>query len=69
MEDLPIGRLDNTGVFIGEAAGLIRDTQPAGDILQAMVARAETRAAAAELAARFGELRRGLAAASPPTIM
>ena len=27
------GDADNTGVFIGEAAGLIRDVRPAGDIL------------------------------------
>ena len=35
------GDADNTGVFIGEAAGLIRDVRPAGEILKAMVAEAE----------------------------
>ena len=35
------GDADNTGVFIGEAAGLIRDVRPAGEILEAMVAEAE----------------------------
>jgi nitronate monooxygenase len=40
------GDADNT-VFMGEAAGLIRDTQPAGRILEAMVAEAEELIAAA----------------------
>jgi nitronate monooxygenase len=32
---------DNTGVWVGEAAGLIRDVKPAGEIVTQMVAQAE----------------------------
>lgn len=35
------GDTDNTGVFVGEAAGLIRDVQPAGRIIASMVDQAE----------------------------
>ncbi|HVV63560.1 MAG TPA: nitronate monooxygenase [Pseudolabrys sp.] len=35
------GDIDNTGVFVGEAAGLIHDVRPAADILHAIVAEAE----------------------------
>ncbi|HEX5508305.1 MAG TPA: nitronate monooxygenase, partial [Pseudolabrys sp.] len=35
------GNIDNTGVFVGEAAGLIHDVQPAADIIRAIVAQAE----------------------------
>jgi nitronate monooxygenase len=35
------GDVDNTGVFVGEAAGLIGDMRPVGDILADMVAQAE----------------------------
>lgn len=35
------GDADNTGVFMGEAAGLIHDIRPAGSILEDMVAEAE----------------------------
>jgi nitronate monooxygenase len=35
------GDADNAGVLIGEAAGLIRDVRPAGDIMEDMVAQAE----------------------------
>lgn len=36
------GDVENTGVFVGEAAGLIHDIAPARDILERMVAEAET---------------------------
>lgn len=36
------GDADNTGVFMGEAAGLIRDIRPAADILEEMVGQAES---------------------------
>ncbi len=35
------GDIDNTGVFVGEAAGLIHDVRPAGDIIGGIVAQAE----------------------------
>ena len=35
------GDIDNTGVFVGEAAGLIHDVRPAADILHAIVTEAE----------------------------
>jgi nitronate monooxygenase len=35
------GDIENTGIFIGEVAGLIRDVQPADAIVKAMVAAAE----------------------------
>jgi nitronate monooxygenase len=35
------GDFDNTGVFVGEAAGLIRDVAPAGEILRRMVREAQ----------------------------
>jgi len=35
------GDSDNTGVWVGEATGLIKDVRPAGDILQEMVRDAE----------------------------
>ena len=35
------GDVDNTGVFTGEAVGLIRDVAPAGEILRRMVREAE----------------------------
>jgi nitronate monooxygenase len=35
------GDMENTGVFVGEAAGLLNDVRPAGDILRDMVAQAE----------------------------
>jgi nitronate monooxygenase len=34
------GDMDNTGIFIGEAAGLLNDVRPAGDIVRDMVAEA-----------------------------
>jgi nitronate monooxygenase len=36
------GDVDNTGVFIGEAAGLIRDVAPAGDMVRRIAQQAET---------------------------
>ena len=33
--------VDNAGVFVGEAVGLIRDVAPAGEILRRMVREAE----------------------------
>jgi nitronate monooxygenase len=36
------GDTENTGIFIGEVAGLIRDVQPASTIVRAMVADAES---------------------------
>jgi nitronate monooxygenase len=36
-----LGDIDNTGVFVGEAAGLIHDVQPAGDIIRGIIAQAE----------------------------
>jgi NAD(P)H-dependent flavin oxidoreductase YrpB (nitropropane dioxygenase family) len=35
------GDMQNTGVFVGEAAGMLNDVRPAGDILRDMVAQAE----------------------------
>ncbi len=35
------GDMQNTGVFVGEAAGLLNDVRPAGDIVRDMVADAE----------------------------
>jgi len=35
------GDMDNTGIFVGEAAGLLNDVRPAGDIVHDMVAQAE----------------------------
>lgn len=35
------GEVDDTGVFVGEAAGLIHDVRPVGRIVEAMVAEAE----------------------------
>ena len=35
------GNPDNTAVWIGEAAGLIRDVRPAGDLIQEIVRDAE----------------------------
>lgn len=35
------GDIDRAGLFIGEAAGLIRDVRPAGEIIEKMVAEAE----------------------------
>ncbi|HET7849838.1 MAG TPA: nitronate monooxygenase [Pseudolabrys sp.] len=35
------GDTDNTGVFVGEAAGLIHDVRPAREIIRAVVAQAE----------------------------
>ncbi|MGC1464377.1 MAG: nitronate monooxygenase [Pseudolabrys sp.] len=35
------GDADNTGVFVGEAAGLIHDVRPAGEIVRGIVAEAE----------------------------
>jgi nitronate monooxygenase len=36
------GDVDNTGVFVGEAAGLIRDVAPAGDMVRRMAQEAES---------------------------
>jgi nitronate monooxygenase len=36
------GDAENTGVFVGEAAGLIHDVLPAGDIVRGIVAQAES---------------------------
>jgi nitronate monooxygenase len=36
------GDAENTGVFVGEAAGLIHEVLPAGDIVRGIVAQAET---------------------------
>jgi nitronate monooxygenase len=35
------GDVDNTGVFVGEAVGLIKDIRPAGDIVRQIVRKAE----------------------------
>lgn len=35
------GDADNTGIFVGEAVGLINDVRPAGDIVRGLVADAE----------------------------
>lgn len=35
------GDTDNTGIFIGEVAGLLKDVRPAGTIVKALVAEAE----------------------------
>jgi nitronate monooxygenase len=35
------GDIENTGLFVGEAAALIHDVQPAGDIIRTIVAQAE----------------------------
>ena len=35
------GDVDNTGVFVGEAVGLIKDIPPAGDIVRRIVREAE----------------------------
>jgi nitronate monooxygenase len=35
------GDMQNTGIFVGEAAGLLNDVRPAGDIVRDMVTEAE----------------------------
>ena len=41
MSAMQSGDSDNTGVWVGEAAGLIKDVRPAGDILTKIVRDAE----------------------------
>jgi nitronate monooxygenase len=41
MQARDAGDMENTGIFVGEAAGLLNDVRPAGDILRDMVAQAE----------------------------
>ena len=41
MSAMQGGDPENTGVWVGEAAGLIQDVRPAGDLLQKIVSDAE----------------------------